>query len=98
MVDVPDLMDFDDDWGLKIMQSFIEVNTVCYDILKEKLEDQSILLPEYFFLNLGFKRLPACFYLDFKSLYQKKLYLECQKQPVIVMGTISKEFDSILEL
>lgn len=90
-------MEFDEFWASKVIDrvSFDAINVTCYDILKSKIQDESVLLPEYFFLNLGFKRIPSCFYLDYKSVFHNRL---CIKQPVIVMGTISYEYQTMLEL
>ena len=99
LLDVPDLMEFDGVWASKVLHgdSHNAITTICYEILRDKIQDD-FLLPEYFFLNLGLKRIPSCFYLDFRSVFQKRSYLLRQRQPVIVMGTIYKEFEPILEL
>jgi hypothetical protein len=93
-------MEFDRDWAANVLHgaSFNAINVVCYEILKDKIQDESVLVPEYFFLHLGFKRIPPCFYLDYKSIFQSRSYLQQMKIPVIVMGIMTKEYETMLEL
>jgi hypothetical protein len=100
MLDISDLMEFDSSWAAKVLHgvAFNALVIACYEIMREKIQDESALLPEYFFLNLGFSRIPPCFYLDFKSVFHTRSYLCTSKQPVIVTGIISREYETMLEL